>query len=283
MATTFDRSSEDLGNIVGLEHVNLRVPDQHLANLFYVVGLGLTRDPYLNVADTNMWINVGKSQFHLPRGEPMRLRGRTGLVISNRDALLDRLTAVRKSLDSTAYEFEETSNAVEVVCPWGNQLRCYEPDAGRFGQMALGMPYVELDVPSGSTKGIARFYSGVFDALTDATDGEARIVVGKNQRLVFRETSGSIAPYDGHHIQVYVANISGPHRRLDERGLVTQEDSRYQFRFKDIVDPDDGRVLFTLEHEVRSLTHPMFARPLVNRNPAQSTMEYQPGQDSWYG
>jgi hypothetical protein len=283
LVTGFDRSSEDLGNIVGLEHVNLRVPDQHLANLFYVVGLGLTRDPYLNVADTNMWINVGRSQFHLPRGEPMQLRGRTGLVISNRDALLDRLSGVRKSLDSTAFAFEDTSDAVEVVCPWGNQLRCHEPDSDRFGQMALGMPYVELDVPVGSAKGIARFYTAIFEALADATDGEARVVVGKNQRLVFRETSAAIAAYDGHHIQVYVANISGPHRRLDKRGLVTQEDSLYQFRFKDIVDPDNGRVLFTLEHEVRSLTHPMYGRPLVNRNPAQSTMEYQPGHDAWYG
>src|SRR6202022_5158400 len=101
MTTTCDRSSEDRGNIVGLEHVNLRVPDQQLANLFYVVGLGLTRDPYLNVADTNMWINVGRSQFHLPRGETMRLRGHTGLVIANREALLGRLPAVKKPLGGT--------------------------------------------------------------------------------------------------------------------------------------------------------------------------------------
>jgi hypothetical protein len=36
--------------------------------LFYVTGLGLTRDPYLMVADSNMWINAGRSQFHLPTG-----------------------------------------------------------------------------------------------------------------------------------------------------------------------------------------------------------------------
>jgi hypothetical protein len=29
-----------------------------------------------------------------------------------------------------------------------------------------------------------------------------------------------------------------------------------------------GKRLFTVEHEVRSATHPMFMRPLVNRNPA---------------
>ena len=52
-------------------------------------GLGLTRDPYLMASDTNMWVNVGRSQFHLPTGEPQVLRGHTGIVIAGREALLD--------------------------------------------------------------------------------------------------------------------------------------------------------------------------------------------------
>jgi hypothetical protein len=44
---TYDRTTQDVGNIVALEHVNVTIPDQQLATLFYVVGLGLTRDPYL--------------------------------------------------------------------------------------------------------------------------------------------------------------------------------------------------------------------------------------------
>src|SRR5919199_676735 len=106
MDQRLDRSSEDLGNIVALEHVNVRVPDQRLASLFYVVGLGLTRDPYLNVADTNMWINVGRSQFHLPTGQPMVLRGHTGLVISGREALLGRLGSVESALGGTSFQYE---------------------------------------------------------------------------------------------------------------------------------------------------------------------------------
>ena len=47
MEQKFDRSSEDLGNSVGLEHLNLTVPDQQLAIRFYISGLGFTRDPYL--------------------------------------------------------------------------------------------------------------------------------------------------------------------------------------------------------------------------------------------
>ena len=38
-------SEEDIGNIVSLEHVNVPIPDQSLATLFYVVGMGFTRDP----------------------------------------------------------------------------------------------------------------------------------------------------------------------------------------------------------------------------------------------
>src|ERR1700712_5030953 len=96
MNQPFDRAAEDLGNSVHFEHVNVQVPDQHLATLFYVTGLGLTRDPYLMVSDTNMWVNVGRSQFHLPSGKAQVLRGRTGLVISGRAALLDRLPFVAR-------------------------------------------------------------------------------------------------------------------------------------------------------------------------------------------
>src|ERR1700740_813019 len=90
----FDRNVEDVGNIIKLEHVNLTVPDQRLATIFYVSGLGLTRDPYLMTGVDNMWINVGDSQFHLPTRSPQVLRGCVGLVIPDRGALLERLRGV---------------------------------------------------------------------------------------------------------------------------------------------------------------------------------------------
>ena len=42
MDKTYDRRSQDVGNIVALEHVNVRIPDQVLATAFYVQGLGFT-------------------------------------------------------------------------------------------------------------------------------------------------------------------------------------------------------------------------------------------------
>ena len=80
MKNTYDRSEEDLANVVGLEHMNVTVPDQRLATLFYIVGMGFTRDPYLVTGVVNMWVNIGKSQFHLPTGDPQVLRGETGIL-----------------------------------------------------------------------------------------------------------------------------------------------------------------------------------------------------------
>jgi hypothetical protein len=147
------------------------------------------------------------------------------------------------------------------------------------------MPYVELHVEPGAAEGIARFYRAAFGApavvVRNGGGPAARVTVGAHQELVFRESSAEIPPYDGHHIQVYITNFSGPHRWLSERGLVTEESNWYQYRFQDIVDPDTGRVLFTIEHEVRSLRSPLYLRPLVNRNPAQRQPTYQRGRDAF--
>jgi hypothetical protein len=284
MQQPFDRAAEDLGNSIHLEHVNVTVPDQRLATLFYVAGIGLTRDPYLMVSDTNMWVNVGRSQFHLPSGSAQVLRGHIGIVISGREALLDRLASVAKKLDGTAFSFSEQNDYVEATCPWGNRLRCYEPNATRFGRITLGIPYVEFDVPVGAANGICAFYPEIMGIQAELRNGDgplARVKVGKDQYLQFRETDLPQTDYDGHHVQIYIANFSGPHRRLSERGLISQEDNQYQYRFRDIVDPANGRHLFTVEHEVRSATHPMYLRPLVNRDPAQTNRTYAQGHDRW--
>lgn len=282
----FDRTVEDLGNVVGLEHVNTRVPDQHLATLFYVTGLGLTRDPYLMTGVTNMWINVGRSQFHLPTGKPQVLRGRTALVMPGRQALLERLDAVRAPLAATKFAFDPHPDYVAATCPWGNELRIFEP-AARFGRMMLGIPYVEFDVPRGAADGIARFYRQIIGTqariVEDKGKVSAQVVVGADQSLVYTEADRTHGPFDGHHVAIYISDFSGPYKRLGERGLVSQEDDQHQYRFKDIVDPDSGKVLFTIEHEVRSLRHPLYGRPFVNRNPAQSNRQFAAGYEalSW--
>jgi hypothetical protein len=284
MLTRHDRAAEDLGNVVALEHINVTIPDQRLATLFYVAGLGLTRDPYIMVSTNNMWINIGRSQFHLPTAKPQLLRGHVGIVVPDRAALLQRLARVREQLGDTAFAFEEHAAFVETVSPWGNIVRCYQPSP-RFGSITLGVPYVEFDVLHGSADGIARFYREILGAPSEVADDSqgrcARVAVGIEQHLIFRETERPLAPYDGHHVQIYIADFSGPHRRLAERGLITEDDDRHQYRFKDIVDPENGKLLYTVEHEVRSMRHPLYMRPLVNRNPEQTNIHYAPGYDGW--
>src|SRR5258707_6162375 len=189
MTQQFDRAAEDLGNSIHFEHVNVQVPDQHLATLFYVTGLGLTRDPYLMVSDTNMWINVGRSQFHLPSGQPQVLRGHIGIVISGRDALLGRLASVANKLAGTAFAFREHNDYVEAICPWGNRVRCHEPNPARFGRITLGIPYVEFEVPAGTAKGICAFYPQIMGIQAELKNGDgalARVKMAKDQFLQFR-------------------------------------------------------------------------------------------------
>ena len=285
MATPFNRARQDLGNIVLLEHVNVTIPDQRLATIFYLSGLGLTRDPYLMAGVDNMWVNAGRSQFHLPSRGTQVLRGHVGIVMPDLAALKRRLQKVAPLLAETRFAWEERDGVVEATCPWGNRFRCHAP-APEFGGAELAIAYVEFGVPPGSAAGITRFYQQILEAQAELRGGAESMAVistSATQRLRFCETARPLPEYDGHHVQIYVTDFSGPHRRLLERGLITEESDEYQYRFRDLVDPADGRKLFTIEHEVRSLTHPLYARPLVNRNPEQSNRNYVRGHDAFRG
>jgi hypothetical protein len=140
-------------------------------------------------------------------------------------------------------------------------------------------------VARGNAAGIARFYQEAMGAparLADEASGTvARVCFGRGQSLIFRETSAPLADYDGHHVAIYVVNFSGPHDWLAKRGLISEESDPWQYRFEKIVDPTSGELLFQVEHEVRSLTHPMYMRPLINRNPGQRQRGYVPGRDAF--
>lgn len=283
---SFDRAAEDVGNIVLVEHLNVTQPDQRLATLFYVVGLGGTRDPYLMVGLDNMWVNFGRHQIHLPTRVPQCLRGTTGMVLPDLRAARARLGGLASDLGHTRFAWQERDGVIEATCPWGNRFRCHPPSA-EFGDTELGLVYVEFDVPRGAAAGIARFYQTILDCPSVLAERRgapaARVVAGRNQLLWFRETADRIPPYDGHHIAVYLSDFSGPYRRLLERGLVSRESDEHEWRFQAIVDPETSEVLFEIEHEIRSLRHPLFARPLVNRNPVQSNRGYVRGQDAFRG
>ncbi len=275
----YDRSAEDVGNVAMLEHVNLTVPDQGIAALFYVTGLGFTRDPYIDFGTFNMWVNLGDQQFHLPTNTAQVLRGHIGVVVPELEGLAKRLKFAAKGLDGTRYACKEGPDYLDLTCPFGNSIRAYAP-AG-FPRMDLGMPYVNLDTAPGTAPGIARFYEQVLSCPAVCENGVTTVAMGHNQSLIFTETDAPIPAYDGHHIAIYVADFSGPHSWLNERGLIYEESDQYQYRFTHIVDPESNELLYELEHEVRSLSHAMYRRPLVNRNPATNFFTYRRGNEQF--
>lgn len=319
------RDGQSLGNILLLEHLNLRHDNQALATLFYVVGLQLTRDPVMMVGLDNMWINVGATQIHLPSWAQggQQVRGRIELVVPD-------LAAVRRSLHKVAEPLQHTQFAVTesaddagplllATCPWGNQFVLRQ--AGGLGfdglrtPVELGLVGVRFDVPRGAAAGIARFYQQMLgaqpvvsrhalpmmlpqaDLLDDGAQSsisgdvdaamlglqQVRVPVGLHQALWFVETDAALPPFDGHHLQIYLADFAGPYQRLREAGLITRDRDPHEWRFEQIVDPTTGTCLYQLEHEVRSSAHPLYRRPLINRNPAQTQSGYRPGMDLWRG
>ena len=286
MAATpcFDRAAEDLGNIVELGHVNVTVPDQATATAYYIMGLGLTRDPYLMAGLENMWVNVGKGQFHLPTRGKQVVRGATALVLPDLEALLQRLHYAKKFLEGTEFSYREAGDVVETTCPWGNRIRVHAPDPARFGPMRVGMPYVEFDIPVGTDLGaIARFYKEILGGIAGVAQDErgpyAWASCSAECRVIYRESTREQPEYDGHHIQITLADFSGPHKKLVERGLISEESDQHQYRFLDIVDVDSNKPLFRIEHETRSMRHPMFNRVFVNRNPDMNNRNFVPGYE----
>jgi hypothetical protein len=216
------------------------------------------------------------------------VRGTVGFVVPSLEELVKRFEHAGKEMKRVApelpskFSFRKHENFVEATCPWGNRVRCHAPSP-EFGNIELGIAYVDFDVPQGTADGIARFYQEVMKAPSRAQGARATVSVGRNQRLYFTETAAPLPEYDNHHIQVYIADFGTPYHWLKARDLITMETDADEWRFQWIVDPKDGRKLFQIEHEVRSMRHRLFNRPLVNRNHGITNMTYVSGSDAFRG
>ena len=270
---------QDVGNVVEFEHVNVAVPDFEMATWFYVGALGLTRDPYLELGPDLVWINVGAQQFHLLRGDPQVVRGVIELVVPSHAGLIERMRSMGDRVPAMSFAVDASRRTVTVEGPWGNRFRCLEAAPG--ARVQLGLTGVEYTVRPGAAAGIQRFYEQVLGARTSMDGDRCTVIVGPGQTLGFVESDDARATGDGDHLAIYVSDFSGTYERLEERGLLMSDDQACQYRFSSIVDPDDGTPLFEVEHEVRSLHHPLRGRPLVNRNPDQRPPSYVPGRDAF--
>ncbi|MEO7403922.1 MAG: hypothetical protein ABIU95_09665, partial [Burkholderiales bacterium] len=180
----FNRTTEDVGNIVLLEHVNVTQRDQRLMTNFWVGAIGGTRDPYMHTLDNNMWVNFGRQQVHSPTRDVQVLRGLIGIVQPDPEGLRRRCKMMEPRLAGTKYAWTDHGEYVDATCPWGNQVRVHPPSE-KFGRMRLGFPYVEFPVPRGHAEGIMRFYREIMgvpaQCVMENGAAVARVPVGADQ------------------------------------------------------------------------------------------------------
>jgi len=267
MASPRPRDPE-LGTVIAFDHFNLQVSDPVMATAFYVEGLRLTRDPYRMVGTGNMWINVGRQQIHCPTANPAPFAGEIWLLLPSLAEARERLEAVAPRLAGTKFACRESRGALAVVDPWGRRFRVHE--AGALpGHLPLALPAVEFWVPPGTAPAVAAFYEDVIGAPVERGKGKtparATVTVGPHQTFRFVEKAGAPATAHTNHVALYLTGYQEVYERMQRRKLVVEPHRNGQFRFRRLVAPRTGATVFECEHEMRSLYHRDFGRPLVNR------------------
>ena len=271
-------NNPEIGAMVMMDHVNFQTPGHDMATMFFIGGLGLTRDPYRRADMQNMGINVGLQQFHLPRRERTAgegtppFQGLIGLVHPDIEGARLRLDSLKEigALAHTPYRWEEDSKGVLVTSPFGYQLRLHAPGSLDF-EKALGIAYVDVHVPPGTASRISAFYEKIVGApVRFSEQGEepsAIILAGPHQEMCFIERE--LEDYNTHnmHVSYHVTHYNQLRRELREHDAVMGEGRGEVFFFDKIYDPENGDAVFQMQNEVRSIYHPDFMRPLVNRWP----------------
>jgi hypothetical protein len=266
----------EIGGIVHLEHFNHEVVDHEAATTFYIHGLGFTRDPYQRTDTTNMGVNIGLEQFHLPRTgrETPPFHGEIGIVHPDLAFVRDRLARIEGEgkLAGTKYALlEDGANEILVRGPHGIHIRLIRGGTVPFAQ-PIGIARVDIPVAAGKVAGIADFFRGVMGAPVEETtvEGETAAVVtyGPFQTVRFRERK--MEDYDLYrfHLAYYVTGYNAVRARVIELGLAEPEDgARQTLFFPKIFDVKSGEPVLDFIQEIRSLHHPDFMRPYTNRWP----------------
>ncbi|NQW01025.1 MAG: VOC family protein [Rhodospirillales bacterium] len=266
----------EVGGVVHLEHVNFVVADHDLATTFFMGGLGFTRDPYKRADDSNMGVNVGNQQFHLPRrGATPSFPGEIGLVVPDLPGIKNRLARLQAMgrFAGTPFAVSDMGNTFHVISPFGIPLRLFA--AGTTPSLRpLAISYVDVSIPVGYAKAVVAFYRDMMNcpAVRTVVDGEvtAFVPVGPYQSLRYHERD--LDDYDTHnfHIAIYVTHYNEIREKLSQRDAFMGDGLNQTFFFKGVYEPSSGNQVCPLQHEIRGIYHPDFMRPLVNRWPMNS-------------
>ena len=260
----------EIGAVTHFEHVNYRVPDHGPAMLFFCEGLGFTRDPMRMVGTRNMWINAGRQQFHMPRGEAIPFPGEVGVSVKDIKRVHRNMKRIACELKGTEFSIKEVGKTLTCTSPWGHVLRVHQ--AGQLsGRMPQAISYVNFWVPVGTAKTIADFYEKMVYAPTEvAKRGKhamAVVTVGANQHFHFIERPDYESVDHPNHVAIYVTRYQEMYQQFKAKKMLMRPDVEEQFRFEKIFNPRSGKIVFSFEHEVRSLYHPDYLKPLTNRVP----------------
>ena len=267
------KTMPEVGGILHLDHINLQVSDHDLATIFFIGGLGLTRDPFRRADETNMGVNIGLQQFHLPRrGATPPFPGLVGLIVPDLDIIrlrLSRLNKLQKFKD-TPYKANFDDNTAKIISPFGFCIRLHSSNSMPFLR-PLGIGYVEIPVPNGVVDDILKFYREVFHSIAtiENRDGNktAAINVGPFQKLYFIEKELDSYELYNFHISFHVTHYNRAREIIKERGALMGTGEGEVFFCDKIFNPDTGDYIFSMTNEVRSVYHGDYMRPLINRWP----------------
>jgi|GEM_PF-3838994 len=132
------------------------------------------------------------------------------------------MTATRSSppgsmLRWRAWALKSSDGHIEAVCPWATaSVALHQTSASAPWRLVFRM-WSSMCPQERQTESLAfirRFLGAQAAPLEDAQGRSACVTAGTGQKLLFRETDRPTQPYDQHHIQIYINDFSGPHRRL---------------------------------------------------------------------
>mmetsp|Transcript_25824 Transcript_25824/g.45859 ORF Transcript_25824/g.45859 Transcript_25824/m.45859 type:complete len:302 (-) Transcript_25824:151-1056(-) len=280
-----------------LEHLNLDVLDQEVAEAFYCGVLGCSKDPKRPKHRT-LHSNCGYlTQFHTGKEEKAQIwRGVIELAFTPEalQKVVERVASLERKAEKNPFTVvSRASSSLRLRGPFGNDFLLRAATKPQFtylsdakhgiracseGSAPLGISSVTVACAPGKAREIAKFYLEVFHFPIEfaQANGEKKstVVAGNGaQQIFFLETEGVAVDEDrGEHMAIYIGDFEGCFKRCKNLGLVwvnprfkhldnteTLEDARSSqtFRIRDVKGWDTGEHLLRLEHEIRSLKHPL--------------------------
>eukprot|EP00929_Paragymnodinium_shiwhaense_P077720 TRINITY_DN40070_c0_g1_i1.p1 TRINITY_DN40070_c0_g1~~TRINITY_DN40070_c0_g1_i1.p1 ORF type:complete len:429 (+),score=77.03 TRINITY_DN40070_c0_g1_i1:143-1288(+) len=233
------------------------------------------------------------NEVYIAEEGAQRWRGEVELLYADDSSLQAAVERLRK-LPFKADVSDPANGETRVSCPYGGEYILRTTEASRSGKMApsasadgtvlrrpnseastcIGMGSVTMRVPSGTAAAAADFYNTLLGCGTkQVSDGCWDVMAGPggdSQHLRLVEAADAVTEDTGEHVAIYVGDYEGCFNRLLEQNLIyvnprfvhldksttLEEALDYKtFRFRDVVDLATGKVLFQLEHEVRTTMH----------------------------